>query len=331
MKKKLLLVSILALCLAGCGKKSTPANETSSQNVKQENTEITVETVETVAETVDNSDKRIICWGDSMTEGTGGDVYTFPISLEEVSGAEVINYGVFGETTKCIAAREGANPQSTTSEFTIPADCTPVEVTVSSSDGEWMELIDFGDAGINPCTLGGIKGKWYRDDDLGRVFVRETPGEEVVLPSDSPLVTFAMEDKKSDDIWILWTGNNEQPETEDAVRDTISWQRKMLEDAGVTEYIVVSLTSKHMLNEIDLINDMFKEEYGEHYFDLRSYVLSDMLNDAGITPTEEDINDISEGNVPSSLRSDEVHGNDEFYRLTGVKIYEKLKELGYLM
>lgn len=300
MKKIILLLSVLALCITGCGN------------------------------TKDNSKKRIICWGDSMTEGTGGEEYTFPISLSEASGAEVINYGVFGETTKCIAAREGANPQFTTDEFIIPADCTPIEVTVSSEDGEWMELLDFGDAGINPCTIGGIKGKWYRDDDLGRVFVRETPGEETVLPSGSPLVTFAMEDKRKDDIWVIWSGNNEQPETVDEVLKTIEWQKAMLKDAGVTEYIVVSLTSKAMLNEIDLINEMFKEEYGEHYFDLRSYALSDMLNDAGITPTEEDLKDIKEGNVPSSLRSDEVHGNDEFYRLAGIKIYEKLKDIGSL-
>ena len=54
------------------------------------------------------------------------------------------------------------------------------------------------------------------------------------------------------------------------------------------------------------------------------------LKDAGITASDQDAADMSQGEIPSSLRVDVVHGNSVFYRLLGNQVYEKFRELGYI-
>ena len=58
-------------------------------------------------------------------------------------------------------------------------------------------------------------------------------------------------------------------------------------------------------------------------------VVKPILAEQGIEPTAEDLADIERGEIPSSLRDDEIHGNDIFYRLLAEQVYEKILELGY--
>ena len=318
-----LLVCILfILPLCACTNSIEDASETEievvTSNDDNNNTELT-----------DNSNIRVVCYGDSMTEGTGGNGMTMPLALSEISGVNVINYGGFGETTSCIAARQGGNPQFSNFDVTIPAEKEPVEVTFSGKYGYEMLLV-FADAGINPCEFAGVKGNYFIDEDGNRFFERLEKGEEVFAKEGTELITYAMQDKSPDDVIVLWTGNNEQPSNEEEINKTIKQQHEILDYSGSDKYIVISLTSYDMLPEIDLINEMFKKEYGEHYLDLRAYMLKDALKDAGIAATDEDKADIMKGNVPASLRTDEVHGNSCFYRLAGEQVYKKLKELNYL-
>lgn len=281
-----------------------------------------------------NKTKRVICWGDSMTSGYGGGDTTYPGVLEEVSGAEVLNYGVFGETTKDIAAREGAIPlySSSNTDLIIPQDTSPIILNVTDSSGGHPNINLFGNAGINPCSLAGVQGTFYHDDITGfTLFKRNEPGLPVSVPNKTPFITFASVDFRPDDILIIWCGNNDKPETIAEIRDTINWQKEMIKHSGAKDYAIISLTSASMLEQIDLINEMFKLEYGSHFIDLRSYVLTDMMDDAGITPTDKDLQNIRKGYVPVSLMdSDELHGNDIFYEYAGKFIYKKLQRMGYL-
>jgi len=329
---KLLLCFIMIFAFSGCGDKREVVSNNSEQSDKNADfkEEIIVEdATDLVEEALKNEGKRVVCLGDSMTEGSGGNGMTMPLSLSEAAGVEVLNYGVFGETTSCIAARSGANKQYSNDTVTVPSDKTPVKVMFKGKYGFEMLLV-FGDAGINPCFFGGIKGRYYIDDEGTRFFEREEEGEETELLEGTPLETFISQDKRKSDILVIWTGNNEQPETDEEIALTIAQQKEIIEDYGSDKYIVLSLTSYDMLPAIDKINEAFSKEYGEHYCDVRKYFLTDALKDAGITPTNEDLEDIKKGDVPKSLRSDEVHGTEVFYRLCGVKVYEKLKEMGYL-
>ena len=93
---------------------------------------------------------------------------------------------------------------------------------------------------------------------------------------------------------------------------------------------MVGITSKGMVPEVEEVNQALKEAFGTHFLDIRSYLLTQGLKDAGITPTSQDLFDIENGEIPSSLRVDVVHGTADFYTILGEQLYEKMLADGYL-
>lgn len=272
--------------------------------------------------------RRIICWGDSLTYGQGGDGVTYPLVLSEKTGLEVINYGIQGETARQIAIRMGALTM-TTGAFEIPPEAVPVEVTLWQ-DGEDPIMMRLGDCAINPCNIGGVEGTLtYNAEEIKYYFTRSNQGEAVSVPESTVVETFASLDKRESDIIILFAGTNLPPD-KDTVGELIATDNQMLEELGTERYIVIGLTSKALIPDIEPINEALSEAFGEHFLDIRTYMLAQGLQDAGIEPTEQDIKDMEEGEIPSSIRVDEVHGTDAFYRIIGEQVYEKLKALGYL-
>ena len=81
--------------------------------------------------------------------------------------------------------------------------------------------------------------------------------------------------------------------------------------------------------EIEEINEYMKKYYGNKFVNLRDYILEYGLEDAGITPTNQDITDIASGEMPTSLRNDSVHFNAKGYQIVANCIYQQGKILGY--
>lgn len=279
-----------------------------------------------------NSDTRIVCWGDSLTEGTGGNGVSYPSVLAELSGATVLNYGVYAERASLIAARQGGNPQHTQDLSTIPATCDPVKVNVVGDNGAWEMWCNFGDAGINPCQIAGVEGTLSIDGNDGtRYFTRNEPGDEVAVSDGEPFYTHAMLDKKDRDILVIWSGSSDGWFEDRSIDDIIAYQKSMLENANCERYVIINYTAKPNIGEeIDAWNERLASEYKEHCLDIRGYLLTSGLEDAGITATAQDKEDIKNGQIPTSLRSDESHGTADFYRIVGEQVYKKMKELGYL-
>ena len=150
MKKLIAVFLLLAVFLAGCGDmRAVPENAIGIQT----------ETEATEGEKADKMQEeteRILCWGDSLTFGEGGDGVTFPLVLEEKLKLEIVNYGVQGETAEQIGIRMGAFSMSV-GAFEIPAEEEPVEVSLQYM-GKDPVMMRLGDCGINPCVIAGIKG-----------------------------------------------------------------------------------------------------------------------------------------------------------------------------
>ena len=331
MKKRFLLcllcLTLLMLAfISGCEKKEETTKQAKPEAViTEQNTNL--------SDGADNSGKRVVCFGDSLTVGTGGEGTTMPDTIAKLSGAEVLNYGGYGESASCIAARQGGNPQYLVEDIVIPADTTPVRAQCSGKYGYEMLLV-FADAGINNVMLNGIEGTYTMVDDE-RCFTRLTPGEEVKVPAGTQLFTHAMLDKRDDDILVIWAGSNNGIETEDQIPALIEQIDEMIEYQGNDTYVVVSLTSRHRrIPLVDKVNENLKNHFGEHYLDLRSYMVNEALSELNITPTKLDNQAIAAGDIPVSIRystdEEENHGNADFYRLAGEQIYKKLVELGYL-
>ncbi|HKM20794.1 MAG TPA: hypothetical protein VJZ01_01990 [Lachnospiraceae bacterium] len=334
-----LITLFLSIVLTGCSTINLPISDT-SVSVHEETPStlipapsIIVTEVETALseETLndDSTNKRVVIWGDSLTEGTGGNGVTYPNVLQQLANCEVINYGVYAETTTCIAGRQGAVTQFV-HPFTIPAESTSVDVKIENEAGDYDMLLVFGDAGINPCTIAGIEGELWMDSETGqRKFTRSVSGNEVTITTKTPIETYAMRDRRPNDILVLFTGSNDNP-TPDSIHSTIDIQKAMIEYAGIDKYVVIGITCKRFYPMVDEVNAILAKEYNEHFLDIRTYLLNHGLSDSGIEATDEDLENIANGLIPKSLLSDEIHGNAKFYTLIGEQLYIKMQELGYL-
>lgn len=318
--------------------KSEPADgqkepETASQEEAGNSTQQTAVGTESGSESgmraqTQNTPQRIICWGDSLTYGQGGDGVTYPDVIQQKTGLPVINYGIQGETARQIAIRMGAL-QMSTGAFTIPADTAPVQVLLwQGGDDPIMMRMD--DAGINPCTIAGVEGTLsYNEGDGAYYFTRTQAGDPVMVPNGMPVQTFAEADRRDDDIIILFAGSNLPPD-KDTAGELVSMEKQMLSYLGTDRYLVLGLTCKTLINDVAEINTTLEQAFGDHFVDIRAYLLENGLEKAGITPTEQDKKELEWGEIPSSLRVDQIHGNYLFYQIVGEYVAEQLEQKGYL-
>ena len=271
---------------------------------------------------------RIICWGDSLTQSVDCKS-AYPDVLEQLSQTTVINYGIMSETTTSIAMREGA-VRVYAGECLIPEQCIPIELSVTSKSGKNVQLLKYGQAGVNPCSIAGVTGNLvYIPETDTYQFTRSKPGEAVLVSEKTRITTSAMYHKKQGDVLVIFTGTNDGL-TPEKVEALVKTQRAMLDYADCERYIIIGMTCKKVMPEIERINELLSEEYGEHFLDIRTYMLQYGLGEAQITPTKEDEQDIRSGEIPGSLRKDYVHGNEHFYRILANQVYRKLQYLGYL-
>lgn len=318
-KCKRIFVLLLVLCtLAGCAGSKAAGNQNAGE--RADDTESVVDDTK--------REPNIVCWGDSLTYGTGGEGVTYPSVLAEKTGLTVYNYGVRGETAKQIAIRMGLY-QMTVLAFTIPEDTTPVSVSLLYQ-GEDPVMMRLGDVGMNPCEISGVKGELsYQEADGKYYFTRLEAGKEVSVEEDAVVTMDAAGKVDANDIVVLFAGSNDRPTKEDAAA-LIATEKEMIAYLGSEKYIIVGLTSQEMIPEVAAVNEELKEAFGDHFLDIRSYFLEHGLEDAGITPTEQDKADIVAGEIPSSLRVDIVHGTPDFYQILGEQLYEKMRADGYL-
>lgn len=280
----------------------------------------------------DEEINSIVCWGDSLTAGAGGEGTTYPSVIAEKladRGIDVYNMGVGGETAYTIAGRQGAIPM-TVGAFTIPAGKETVKINFTNNVFPLLQ----GDQGqsINPCRINGVLGEisyygsYLWEDGVSQYFfTRLEEGEETEVSENTPVITNASENYTGNTA-VIFVGQN-GPQNPD---ELISIQKKMIEKNGTENYLIVGLTSASEI-ERSILETAMKNTYGDKYLNLREYMSSiDAFRDAGLTPSEDDLDSIMSGIVPQSLRIDGVHFNKVGYRLIGNKIYDKLLELGYI-
>lgn len=305
---------------------------------------------EKITSDINSGEIRVVCWGDSLTEGTCGEGMSYPLSIKNAAENDgkditVLNYGVYAEESSLICARSGGNPMRLRDSVTIPATCDPVEVVpISDMQGYEMLLVfggdkEFsaagssflGDNSINPCIIGGVEGNINIDPSDGtRYFTRLTPGDAVVANTQDPIQFWAMRDKRSDDILVIWSGNNDSP-TPSTVSSTIQYINKIIEYTGTDKYVVINFPKIEIVPEIDKVNKIMADEFDEHLIDIRSYLRGDAMKDAGLTLTQDDKQFLKDGKIPKSFYAgDDVHFTPRCYELIGEQVYKKLCELGYL-
>ena len=195
--------------------------------------------VATAFQSADKDVKTLVLWGDSYTnrgyETTHVDRCNYAFHLQQMlgSGWKIYNGGCSGDVTNTIAARQGGIKMHVgENDFTIPADCTPVNVGgVYSNKNYWFtddtytQISRYGL--VNPCEIvvtdsegneiarveGNISHKGMSTNKTADfatdvTFTRTTPGEAVKVPAKSQLVTFAAKNLRNPDLTIIYMGQN---------------------------------------------------------------------------------------------------------------------------
>ena len=282
----------------------------------------------------------IICIGDSLTHGTGGENISYPYYLSvdmEKDGyiIPVYNLGVGGENSCTIAGRMGAIPIKT-DEFVIPKDTEPVRITFEDYKGCGITPLRQGSEnnnGVNPCIINGVEGTVsvnqtdVGSDDYGYFFTRNEAGEEISVAAGSEVETYASGAYR-DGIYIIFIGTNGGYED---IQDLIYQQQSIIDmqEMNRDKYLIIGMT-KGSYDEMHELEEAMCNIYGDKFINLRELLCDeDILTGAGVEVTEADRLQMEEGMVPDCIRTDDTHYTATGYKLLEEAIYDRMKELGY--
>ena len=286
--------------------------------------------------------KKIVCWGDSLTWGSGGTDYPTIINgLQSVF--DMINCGVGGENIPNIAARQGSNLIKLSNEITIPAGTTALNI------GSSPFAFDYGDNNlllqgqgryintVNPMDLGGIKvnlslseGNYYLtrvSAGIQRTFAAGT----IIIPNGATL-------KKCDGN-IYWGGTNGGSFGSLAIlKERLD---NMINYNGNDNYLILGLhktsTVWNSPSDVVEINAYLENNYGNRFIDQLKYMVKygiqdaiqlGLLSDDGTYPTAQDVEDMQNNIPPTSLRVDDTHYNTIGYTLIAHLVLDRMNALG---
>lgn len=280
-------------------------------------------------EYVKKSDKYVVCWGDSLTAGGG-----WTSTLQNLCGMEVCNAGTGGEGVATIVARQGADVMMV-NDITIPASTTAVHI---ANYGEWIPT-EFGTkaapllqggAHVNPVKIGDIEGtlKWtgssYNDATGEWTFTRSVEGEEVVIKRPTAMRTNFDRTRNAPYLMVIFMGQNGGYSSFD---DLVQKHRLMIEHADAKHVVILGLSSGSAESRAEYETTM-RTAFGRYFISLRDYLSKYGLDDAGLTPTEEDLAAMETGTVPPQLLSDGIHYTSACKTVIGNMLYKKCCDLG---
>lgn len=285
----------------------------------------------------------ISCWGDSTTS-TGTDGLAWPARLQAKLGDGILvkNMAISGEYSTSTSCRQGGNQAHLLEAVTIPADTTAVNVTLVSADGQTFgtaPVLSTG-ANYNPVTIAGVRGSVAVSSGQAS-FVRMNVGEAVEVPAGTAVVSENAVERKNDEVQIIYLGTNsgwdEDPET------LLAQVQSMVDYYGGSNYIIMGQTGgKHMRDEESraitfAYEEMAAATFGNHWLNLREYLIENSLTENGLTATEQDTERRALGQIPWSILmgsnteggTDDVHYNTYGLQSVCNAVYAKGVALGY--
>ena len=286
----------------------------------------------------DGKTRSITCWGDSLTRGQGANNSivvggitgaTETTTLAKLTGNTVYNMGVNGEDSRTIASRQGGLGMYV-NNIIIPATGSVTFSEVKCEDGNIIDVARSDSYGekecFDACTIGGITGKLsFNSDTMLYTFKRAVDGTELVISTDTAIITQASVARK-DDILVLEMGNNNG--WDQSYEVLIAQYDAMIKYSTCKYFIIVGDTDGEQAERNDW-DVALKQAYGDHYINMREYLSKNGLTDCGLTPTAVDLGMLPLGEVPDSLKSDWSHLNSYGYYSKGKAIYMRGVQLGY--
>lgn len=245
----------------------------------------------------DYKDKReIVCWGDSLTEGIGAS----SAFIRRETGLFNASFLSYPEILELLTG---------------------------------IRTYNFGVSGATSAEIAYMQGGWVLESDIeDELKEREIIREDIMeLGAQHP-----------GDILVIEMGSNGG--WEEGYEQLIAQYHAMIDHAGCANYIIVGDTDDPGSSYADpygWVQDYglgieetawevaLREEFGEHFINMRLFLIEHGLEVCGLAPTVEDEASAMLGWVSEQLRSDWTHLNSYGYYAQAVGVYEKGKELGY--
>ena len=274
----------------------------------------------------------ITCWGDSMTAGAGGGGTTYAGVLQSLLAGRgypgtVFNRGVGGENSLTIAARAGGNPFMVLPVGgVIPSTVNAFEISLLPINGLVPGPLKQG-ASSYTGRLGDVPGTFSKtnvDTTYTYFFTRSVAGAEIAANRPLPMYLDIGEQARGD-ITCIWIGQNGPSDTR-SIQDAKAIIQHLT--ALNKRFIVISKPGGTSAQDAD--DALWFAEFGRRFIPIRQYMVKYGLADAGITPTSQDLIDMANGTVPSSLRVDAVHWVAAGYTILGNLVFQRLIELEWV-
>lgn len=246
-----------------------------------------------------------------------------------MSGKTVSNQGIGGETSTQVAARAGAVPTAITlTGDSLPASGTVVATTSTNVPSSQSGTLVGTVAGV-PVTLSYSGGSIL-------VQRREAVAASSSVPAASSL---SLEAGSVLAYWrqIIWVGRNDIDNAAATAPSVVAANIAAIVAASKAgKYIILSVlnrlsepSSGSAYGYVAATNALLSATYGTRFLDIRAYLIAHGLSDASISATAQDLADIANDTVPTSLRSDDIHLNASGYTVVGQQVYAKLQSLGW--
>ena len=261
-------------------------------------------------------------WGDSLTAGAGGSGTSYPnVCASELGITSFKNCGVGGENANTIACRQGGDSlilkPGNVSEYSL-SELTDIYGTQCNPLRQGS-----GSNSVNPIYINGVKCTL----SISQTSTTDPNAKYTITGYNEPLlaetpVKFAGCDIKSK-ITIIFVGQNGP-----GLAERLSIIDSMISKIN-DKYIVMGLSSGSSTSRADEEAQMLSK-YGVHYFNTRNMLSKYGMSIMNLTPTTSDVNEMTKGEVPSSLRSDSVHLNANGYTALGKMLAQKIRACGYV-
>ena len=285
---------------------------------------------------------QIVGWGDSMMKGSGGEESILEIISEELD-INHKNFGVGGLKSNSIGVLQGGIPLKITFEN------NEIKASESTTLAYYnIAPINFQTDQYREGVIDSIEGTLERlsekENDrktLGYIFKADDLKENIPVKDTA---VFAFNDAiKYKDTWtIIWAGRNDN-KAGDAVyktRDNIQAMIDYMGENAKNHYLVLSICNgiadteykgSNAHTNITRLNTVLKEAFGDHFLDVRGYMVHKAIYDMGMTPTPQDLEDIKKDCIPRRFLHDNVHFNTLGYEATGKFVANVIKEKGWII
>ncbi|PLP29600.1 hypothetical protein CWM88_16880, partial [Klebsiella pneumoniae] len=264
--------------------------------------------------------KKIVGWGHSFINNGA-----FLNRLHALTGLPTYNFGLSGQTSDAIAARQGGAPTyyapvggvipesgAVTLTPAVPGPCRSLAAPVNLS-----------------CRLAGVDGT-FAWDGTNATFTRQFPGDAVAVAVLVPLYVYpittvnvsgsipagTLYEEHDECMNLIWPGRNNLNQT-DLIMENVDSIVKNLKNIGQKFLLLAEFNSSAEptgstgFNQMTELNHRYQDKYPDFYCGIGNVdIRQNFINHAN-PASSGDMEDVAAGLTPRSLRYDPLHPSQQ--------------------